>query len=151
MTQQTSEMVLTKTVTVALPVEQAFQLYTEGIADWWPYATHSVEKESVETVVLEPSEGGRVYERAKGGVEHLWGTVVTWDPPSRIVHTWYPGRGEQTAQEVEVRFEPVDGGARVELVHTGWETLGDRVMEVFANYDTGWDYVLGKYVERANA
>jgi uncharacterized protein YndB with AHSA1/START domain len=150
MSQQTSEMVLRKTVTVALPVEGAFRLYTDGIASWWPYATHSVERQNVETVVFEAREGGRIFERAKSGEEHVWGTVLTWEPPSRIVHTWYPGRGEQTAQEVEIRFEPVEAGTRVELVHTGWESLGEQAAEVFGNYDTGWDFVLGEYLGRAN-
>jgi uncharacterized protein YndB with AHSA1/START domain len=151
MSQQTSEMVLTKVVAVPLPVEEAFRLYTEGIATWWPYSTHSVEEENVETVVFEAEDGGRIYERARGGEEHVWGTVLTWDPPSRIVHSWHPGRGEDSGQKVEITFEPADPGTRVELVHTGWEKLGDRAGEMFSNYDTGWDYVLGKFAERADA
>ena len=147
--QQTSEMVLTKTITVPLSVEDAFRLYTEEIATWWPVSTHSVEKEDAETVVFEPGEGGRIYERTKSGDEHVWGIVLTWDPPNRIVQSWYPSRGEDTAQEVEIRFEPDGSGTRVELVHTGWETLGDRAAEVYRNYDTGWDYVLGKYGDAA--
>jgi uncharacterized protein YndB with AHSA1/START domain len=149
--QRMSEMVLTKTVTVPLAVEDAFRLYTEGIATWWPVSTHSVEKEEAETVTFEPGEGGRIYEQTKSGDEHLWGTVLTWDPPSRIVHSWYPSRGEDTAQEVEITFERAGSGTRLELVHTGWETLGDQAVEVYGNYETGWDYVLGRYVERAHA
>ena len=151
MSQQTSEMVLTKAVTVDLPVEEAFRLYTEGVATWWPYSTHSVEGENVETVVFEAGDGGRIYERAKSGEEHVWGTVLAWDPPSRIVHSWHPGRAADSAQEVEITFEPVDSGTRVELVHTGWEKIGGRAAQTFSNYDTGWDFVLGKYVERTNA
>jgi uncharacterized protein YndB with AHSA1/START domain len=151
MSQKTSEMVLTKAVTVDLPVEEAFRLYTEGVATWWPYSTHSVEGKNVETVAFETGDGGRIYERAKSGDEHVWGTVLAWDPPNRIVHSWHPGRGEDSAQEVEITFEPVDSGTRVELVHTGWEKIGDRAGRMFSNYDTGWDLVLGKYVERANA
>jgi uncharacterized protein YndB with AHSA1/START domain len=151
MSQQTSEMILTKAVTVALPVEEAFRLYTEGIATWWPYATHSVEEENVVTVVFEAKDGGRIYERAKSGAKHVWGTVLAWDPPRRVVHSWHPGRGEDSAQEVEITFEPVDSGTRVELVHTGWEKIGDHAAEMFSNYASGWDFVLGKYVEEASA
>jgi uncharacterized protein YndB with AHSA1/START domain len=151
MSQQTSDMTLTKRVTVALTVEEAFSFYTEGIAAWWPYATHSVEEENVETVVFEGQNGGRIYERAKGGEEHIWGTVLAWDPPNRIIHSWHPGRGEDSAQEVQVTFVAVDSGTRVELVHSGWERIGDRATEMFSNYDSGWDFVLGKYVERADA
>jgi uncharacterized protein YndB with AHSA1/START domain len=151
MSQQTSEMIMSKTLTVALTVDEAFRLYTEGIAAWWPYASHSVEKENVETVVLESGEDGRIFERAKSGEEHVWGTVLAWDPPRRIVHSWHPGRGEDSAQEVQVTFEPIDTGTRVALVHTGWEKVGDAATEMFTNYDSGWDFVLGKYVERADA
>jgi uncharacterized protein YndB with AHSA1/START domain len=30
-----------KTVLVPLPVEKAFQLFTDGIDSWWPFETHS--------------------------------------------------------------------------------------------------------------
>jgi Activator of Hsp90 ATPase homolog 1-like protein len=151
MSQQTNEMVLTKTVTVGITVEEAFRLYTEGIAGWWPFETHSDGEENVETVVFEGHEGGRIYERTKSGDEHLWGTVLVWDPPLRVVHSWHPGRGDENAQEVEIVFAVGDAGTRVDLTHTGWEKMGERASEMFANYDTGWDYVLGKYEVRANA
>jgi uncharacterized protein YndB with AHSA1/START domain len=151
MNQQTSETAIRKVVMVRRPVEEAFRVFTEELAEWWPYVTHSVEKESVETVVFECSSGGRFYERAKDGTVHMWGTVLTWDPPSRIVYSWHPGRGEETAQEVAITFTPVGEGTQVELVHTGWEVLGDRMADVVASYETGWDGVLARYVEAANA
>jgi uncharacterized protein YndB with AHSA1/START domain len=144
-------MVLTKTITVDLPVEDAFRLYTEGIAAWWPFDTHSLGEHEVETVVLEPREGGRLYERTKAGEERDWGSVVVWEPPHTLVHTWHLSRPEESAQRVEVRFRPDGSRTQVELVHTGWEKLGDAAAESFGTYDTGWDYVLGKYVERARA
>jgi uncharacterized protein YndB with AHSA1/START domain len=152
MSQETSETAVRKSVVVSRPVEEAFRVYTEELGRWWPFArTHSVGKEDVETVILEGREGGRFYERTKSGDEHVWGTVVVWDPPNRILHTWHPGRGEETSQMVEMTFTPVADGTRVELVHTGWERLGDRMREAVASYDTGWDKVLGEYVEAANA
>jgi uncharacterized protein YndB with AHSA1/START domain len=152
MNQQTSETAISKSVVVNRPVEDAFRVFTEQIGSWWPFAkTHSITEEDVETVILEGREGGRFYERTKSGEEHLWGTVLVWEPPRRIVYSWHPGRGEDTAQEVEVTFTPTGNGARLELVHTGWEKLGDRMQSVVAEYNTGWDKVLGRYVEAANA
>jgi uncharacterized protein YndB with AHSA1/START domain len=144
MAQRTEIAPLTKTVTVGRPPEEAFRLYTEGIAGWWPLKTHSVTEERAETAVLEGREGGRIFERSVDGEEHAWGMVLVWDPPHRIVHTWHPGRADDTGQEVELRFEPVADGTRVELVHRGWENLGDRAAEVRSSYDGGWDYVLGE-------
>jgi uncharacterized protein YndB with AHSA1/START domain len=152
MSQQTSEKVIRKSVVVDRPVVDAFRVYTEQVADWWPFAkTHSVAKEDVETVILEGREGGRFYERSKSGDEHLWGTILVWDPPHRILHDWHPGREPETSQQVEVTFTEAGDGTRVELVHTGWEVLGDRMEEVIASYTSGWDTVLGRYVEAANA
>jgi uncharacterized protein YndB with AHSA1/START domain len=151
MSQQTSETAIRKTVTVSRPVEEAFRIFTEDLAEWWPYVTHSVEQENVDTVIFECRPGGRFYERAKDGTEHTWGTVLKWDPPRRVVYSWHPGRGEETAQEVEITFAGVADGTRVELVHTGWEVLGDRMAEVVASYDTGWDTVLGHFAKAASA
>ena len=152
MSQQTSETAIKKSVVVNRPVEDAFRVYTEQVGSWWPFAkTHSVAKEDVETVILEGREGGRFYERTKSGEEHLWGTMLVWEPPQRIVYSWHPGRGEGTAQEVEVTFTPSGNGTRVELVHTGWEKLGERMEAAVAEYTMGWDKVLGCYVEAANA
>jgi uncharacterized protein YndB with AHSA1/START domain len=145
MSDQTMQaMVLRKAITVDAPVEQAFRVYTEGIATWWPLKTHSVAEGRVETAVFEGHAGGRIFEREVDGTEHLWGTVLEWDPPHRFVHTWHPGRGEETAQRVELRFASEGEGTRIELEHRGWENLGADAAKIYENYDGGWDYVFGE-------
>jgi uncharacterized protein YndB with AHSA1/START domain len=151
MSQRMSETAVRKVVTVNCSVENAFRVFTEELAEWWPHKSHSVEEENVETVIFECRLGGRFYERAVNGTEHTWGTIRVWDPPNRVVYSWHPGRGEETAQEVELPFPPDGEATRVALVHTGWEVLGDGMAEVVASYETGWDTVLGCYVEAANA
>jgi uncharacterized protein YndB with AHSA1/START domain len=151
MSQQTSEVVITKSVHVKAPAERAFRVFTEEIHTWWPIHTHAVEPKESETVVLEGREGGRLFERSTNGDERVWGTVVIWEPPTRLGYTWHPGREEETAQEVEVTFTSDGDGTRVDLRHWGWEKLGDRTEEVVADYTTGWNMVIGKYVEAANA
>ena len=145
MEQTVRELALRKTIEVGAPPERAFRLFTDGMAQWWPLATHSVGEERAETVVFEPGEGGRILERTLDGEEHLWGTVTAWEPPGRVVFTWHPGRTADTGQEVEVTFEPTERGTRVELVHTGWEHLGDRAAATYANYDRGWDPVFERF------
>jgi uncharacterized protein YndB with AHSA1/START domain len=149
MNQQTSEIVIEKSVTVAVALEDAYRVFTEEIHTWWPLRTHAVDTEKANTVVLEGREGGRLYERTSGGEEHIWGTVVVWNPPHRVGYSWHPGRGAETAQEVEVTFTPAGDGTRVHVRHWGWEKLGDRLDETVANYNEGWDVVLGRYVEAA--
>jgi uncharacterized protein YndB with AHSA1/START domain len=151
MSQQTTETVITKTVTVNAPVERAFRVFTEEIHSWWPLRTHAVDTENSDRVILEGHEGGRLFERTPAGEEHVWGVVGAWDPPHRVGYSWYPGRGAETAQEVEVTFSPVGESTRVDVRHWGWEKLGDRMEPIVAEYTTGWDKVLGRYVEAANA
>jgi uncharacterized protein YndB with AHSA1/START domain len=151
MSQQTSEVVITKSVTIAAPVEHAFRVFTEEIHTWWPLRTHAVDTENSDTVVLEGRQGGRLFERTPDGDEHLWGIVVAWDPPNRVGYTWHPGRDADTAQEVELTFTPDGDGTRVDFRHWGWEKLGDRMEEAVADYDVGWEMIIGRYSEAANA
>jgi len=152
MEQTVSDLTLRKTIEVAAAPDRAFRLFTEGMAGWWPVRTHSVGEDRAETVVFEPGLGGRIYERTLDGDEHVWGTVTAWEPPGRVVFTWHPGRGPDTEQDVEVRFERAGTGTRVELVHTGWERLGDRAAAVHEHYDGGWDLVVGeRFAAAANA
>ena len=149
MTQETSERVVEKSVTVSVPVERAFEVFTAEIGTWWPLRTHAVDTERSETVVMEDRVGGRLYERTPSGEEHVWGTLVAWEPPNRIVYSWHPGRGEETAQEVEITFSPEGEGTRVDIRHYGWEKLGDRLEETIASYNEGWDKVIALYAQAA--
>ena len=135
-----------KQIKVGLNQEAAFRLFTEGLNKWWPLATHSVGEEQAETCVFEGHEGGRIYETTKDESQAEWGKVLVWEPFGRVVFTWYPGRTPDTAQKVTVKFNEIPGGTQVELVHTGWETLGDKAQTGRRGYDFGWDFVLANYI-----
>jgi uncharacterized protein YndB with AHSA1/START domain len=138
-----------KQISVALQPEAAFKLFTEGLGTWWPLATHSVGHESAVDCVFEGKAGGRIYEIIDDGREAEWGKVLVWEPFDEVVFTWYPSRTEETAQEVRVQFSAAPGGTLVELVHTGWETLGERAQDSRVGYVIGWDYVLANYLVAA--
>ena len=142
--QATSELVLRKSITVKASPERAFEVFTAEMAGWWPMTTHSIGEENVEHVEIEPRVGGRFFERTKDGVEHLWGTVTAWEPPTPIAYTWHPGYSTDEQQDVEITFTPEGDGTRVDLVHTGWERRGAKAAKMYAGYDEGWDYVLGE-------
>src|SRR6202050_5329125 len=99
-----------KSVTVACTPEQAFRYFTADIHMWWPVSTQSVVayasdfKDMPVAVIFEPRVGGRIFERARSGEEHVWGTVLTWAPPSHVVFSFPPGRDAQEAQPVGSRF-----------------------------------------------
>lgn len=133
-----------KEARVPLEPAAAFSLFTERMSSWWPLSSKSVHGERAKRVVFERGEAGRIYEIAEDGSEADWGRVVTWDEPRRVVFTWHPGRSADTAGTVDVTFTPDGSGTRVELVHSGWEKLGDGAREMRAGYDTGWDDVFGR-------
>jgi uncharacterized protein YndB with AHSA1/START domain len=150
--QPAAETVIRRSVTVNAPVQRAFRVFTEELGSWWPFEGHSVSEGEAETAVFEGRVGGRLFERSRDGRELLWGTILAWEPPYRFVLTWHPGRGEDTAQELEVRFLGEDNRTRVELEHRGWEKLGDAMPKVVRSYEAGWDRVLGeRYAAAARA
>jgi uncharacterized protein YndB with AHSA1/START domain len=142
---------LVKTVGVPLAPAEAFDLFTNGLVRWWPLSTHSVTEAEAVDCVMEGRVGGRIFERAGDGSEHVWGTVEGWETPRRLAFTWHPGRPADSAQTIDVRFDAAaHGGTTVTLVHGGWDALGDRAATMRSSYDSGWDFVLGEYVETAS-
>jgi DNA-binding transcriptional ArsR family regulator len=123
------EIVVAKTERVSAPLAVAFQVFVGQ--EWWPVSTHHLAHPAGREVVLEPFAGGRWYERAAGGTETDWGTVLAWQPPYRLLLTWQvsadwtyepdPARGSQ----IEVTFTPEGPHVtRVDLVHRHLERYG---------------------------
>ncbi len=144
------QLTIRKSVVVPLDVEQAFELFTHRTAEWWPLATHSLAGEEAEAAFFEGRVGGRVYERSRTGDEALWATIVAWEPPHRFALEWKVNPAKPST-ELEVRFTAEGDGTRVDLEHRGWEQYGDDAEQQTSNYDGGWDFVLGKYVESVRA
>ena len=140
------------TVEVRRGIEDAFRVFTAGIATWWPVAGHSVEPDKVAAVVLEDRVGGRLYERWHDGGEADWGQVLAWEPPTRLLLAWKPNPERPAPTEVEVRFLAVEAGrTRVELEHRGWERLGELAAQARDSYRDGWPTVLDAYAATATA
>ena len=155
MSTQATDLTIRRSVRVSRPVDEAFALFTDGIATWWPLGTHSIgsgrDGVSAETAVLEGREGGRLYERMSDGAEASWGTILAWEPPHRVVISWHVNPARVAPTEVEVRFVPDGDGTRVELEHRGWERLGAEADEARSGYasDSGWDAVLAEFASAA--
>jgi uncharacterized protein YndB with AHSA1/START domain len=133
-------------------IEEAFRVFTAEIGAWWPVAAHSVEPDKVETVVLEPRAGGRLYERWHDGGQADWGRVLAWEPPARLLLAWSPNPDRPAPTEVEVRFVAVEPDhTRVELEHRGWERLGALAAQARSSYEGGWPGVLDAFAGAAMA
>ncbi|MGB2874494.1 MAG: SRPBCC family protein [Gaiellaceae bacterium] len=149
MSTQAEDLTVRKSVVVDCSPEHAFETFTARISTWWPYETHSPTGERPEAGVFEPRVGGRVYDRAANGEEHEWASVLVWEPPSRFVLDWHVTPGNPSTQ-LEVRFLAEGDRTRVELEHRGWESYGEDARDTFASYSSGWDTVLGRFVEGAS-
>jgi uncharacterized protein YndB with AHSA1/START domain len=142
------------TITLGVPAERAFAVFTGSFGTWWPREYHIGQAEMADAV-LEPREGGRWYERGVDGSESDWGRVLAWEPPHRLVVTWQingqwqydPDPGH--ASEIEVRFTPDGPGQTiVELEHR----LLDRLAGGQAIHDTilsggGWTAILERFAK----
>jgi hypothetical protein len=127
---------------VACPIEHAFDMWTSRISTWWP-PDHTVSGDPDLVVVLEGAVGGRIYERTTAGVEHDWGVVTVWDPPSRLCYLWHLGRTEAEGTDVEVTFAPEGAIAtRIDIEHRGWERLGETAAVWRDRNRVGWETLL---------
>ncbi len=129
-------------------VEDAFDVFTRLIGAWWPLPTHGVFGDLSGGISF---EDGRLVERAVDGRVSVWGEVLAWEPPHRILFTWHPGRDEDDASEVEVRFARDGVGTRVELEHRGWEAFGESGMPRRRGYvgPGAWGHVLDHFADGA--
>jgi uncharacterized protein YndB with AHSA1/START domain len=134
---------IVKTIEIAAPRAVVFDIFTTRLADWWPLARFSrVRGAAPLTAVLEPRVDGDIYEVSATGDRLSWGTVVAYEPPTRLVMHWHLGRPVSTT--VEVEFESIGAQrTRVRLVHGGWELLEALGATVERQaYEQGWGLIL---------
>jgi uncharacterized protein YndB with AHSA1/START domain len=157
MTEQVTANVVRQSVSVPIPPERAFRLFTEEIGTWWPQDSHKLSDGPI-TEVFETREGGRWYELAEDGGECTVGTLLVWEPPARFVMAWqltpaweYEPDTDRATQ-VEVTFEAqAEGGTRVTLEHRGFESYGEPGGEMrdAVGGKEGWPVLMERYAEVA--
>jgi uncharacterized protein YndB with AHSA1/START domain len=139
-----------KAVSVQAAQEIAWRVFTGKMGTWWPLSYYKIGKANAVDAVIEPHVGGRWYERGDDGSICQWGSVLTWEPPSRLVLTWDIGADWQydpnLKTELEVRFI-ADGAShtRVELEHRCLDRFGARRDEMRRIFDTEGDW--GKFLD----
>lgn len=136
---------------LAIGPEAAFELFTHGMATWWPLESHSIAGHEAVGIRFEGHVGGRVMEITADGTEHGWADVLAWDPPERVVLAWHPTVDPVAASVLDARFRPAGGGGcSLQLEHREWEEFGDEAgWELRERYQPGWDVVLAPYEARA--
>lgn len=130
-----------KSIEVSCDPATAFEIFTKRIAKWWPLDGHSVSAMSGHTaklLTLEPRNGGLLYETSADGKREDWGSVQIWEPGRRLMLKWHVMGPASQATQVDIQFTRTPDGTRVDLVHSGWEILGENAQERRDSYSKGW-------------
>lgn len=156
MTTTTPEVV--RTVTVPLPVDQAFRMFTEQF-DLIKPREHNLMDVPIARTVMDVRPGGEIRDEAQDGTQCVWGEVLAVEPPALLRFSWLIGptwevQPRENASEVEVRFTAEgEGSTRVALRHfkldrhgPGWESL-----PVSLGGEGGWPLYLQRFVDLARA
>jgi uncharacterized protein YndB with AHSA1/START domain len=147
-----------KVVSVRAPQTVAWRVFTEKMGTWWPLAHYKIGRSNAVDAVIEPRVGGRWYERGEDGATCQWGSVLAWEPSSRLVLSWDITADWQydpdLKTEIEVRFiVEGDDATRVELGHRRLDRYGARRDEMREVFDKGgdWGRILGMFADVAGA
>ena len=131
-------------IVVSLPPDEAFDLFTARIGEWWPVAGHSVFGAGASVAFAD----GTIVETFEGRGS-VWGSVTEWEPGTGLAFTWHPGREPESASSVTVSFTGcAPGETKVVLEHSGWEAYDDPAA-ARREYNQGWPTVLGSYRDSA--
>jgi DNA-binding transcriptional ArsR family regulator/uncharacterized protein YndB with AHSA1/START domain len=135
------ELKVTKSILVDVESARAFEFFLDQ-QRWWPLASHHMAESPAEAVVLEPFIGGRWYERAGDGSETEWGRVLAFEPPHRILLSWWMSADWRHApesdmvSEIEVTFlVESPNRTRVVFEHRHLERYGDDAQRMYAGLD----------------
>ncbi len=139
---------LVKRITVPVPPERAFTVFTADMSAWWPLAHFSIGGDDAHRVEFGTAIGEEITEYDGGGPIGVWGTIVRWEPPSVVEFTWHPGHEPSAATNVTVAFDAVAAGTEVTLTHTDWHRH-PQPADARASYDSGWNGVLAAYAAEA--
>jgi uncharacterized protein YndB with AHSA1/START domain len=147
---------LRKVAMVQAPPAVAWRVFTEQMGTWWPLAVYKIGKANAVDAVIEPRVGGRWYERGDDGSTCQWGSVLLWEPPTRLVLSWDINANWQydpdLKTEIEVRFiAEGESATRVELEHRKLDRYGARRDEMRRIFDTegDWGRLLAMFAARA--
>lgn len=134
-----------KIIRVNAPQATAWQVFTEQMGTWWPLAVYKIGQATAVDAIIEPRVGGRWYERGEDGSTCDWGSVLAWEPTTRLVLSWDIDANFQYAPKLKTEIEILfvaedDGSTRVELEHRRLDRFGDRRAEMRDIFDRSGDW-----------
>ncbi|HZF31573.1 MAG TPA: SRPBCC family protein [Gammaproteobacteria bacterium] len=143
-----------KSIRVRAPLALSFDVFTNGLARWWP-PDHGIAKKPVDKMVLETRLGGRWIEISQDGTRTPVATITRWEPPNRFTMIWQVSAqwlpDEAMRSEVDIRFT-ADGPDTtvVELLHHNFETMGPEAGTKMRDaVGRGWPGLMERFAREA--
>jgi len=128
-----AEGLILASVEIAAPPERVFRaLASKEIVDWWARPGVFDTREWTGDVRV----GGRwqASGMGRGQPYTLEGEFLEVDPPRKLVHTWRRAGSADAPTTVSYVLEPIDGGTRITLRHTGFVSR-----EATSGNSLGWE------------
>lgn len=124
---------LIKTVFLRAPREHVWRFLVEAdrLALWFHRGEQDV-RASGPWALVSNSMG-------QEGTRILWGEVLVYEPPSRLVHTLTVARFGGVETTCSWTLQSVDGGTLLTLTHEGLDQLGPLAPAAAGELDPGWD------------
>jgi uncharacterized protein YndB with AHSA1/START domain len=142
-----------RSITVDVPVDRAFEVFTASFGRWWPHA-NSIGSTPLKSAIIEPRTGGRWYEIGEDGSECNWGEVLVFEPPTRLLLAWRIGADwkfdHNLHTEVDITFTALsENRTQVDLEHRKLENLGEGLAAAKGAFesDGGWSGILSLYAK----
>ena len=134
----TSTSTLIKTIIFDAPPDLVWAFLTEKdkLGEWYHPAAAD----------LAAGQSYRLMGRSEDGTPkpQIWGEVLEWDPPRRLVTTFCIEPFGDRTTTVIWELTDVEGGTRLKLTHEGIaEAAGPAALPLLSALDVGWDAHLG--------
>ena len=143
----TEALAATARIRVGVSPRRAFEIFTGDIGSWWKRGTYYWnDPERGLRYEFEPRLGGRLLEVYTDGEPFEVGRITGWQPGELLEYTWRQADwSPDQFTTVAVRFTADGDGTRVDVRHTGWESLGQDADQGRNGYGQGWLELLGFY------
>lgn len=129
----------TSTTLVPVPADQAFEGFTDYIHLWWPLNIYSHFGPGSHVSFSQ----GQMLEEAEDGKQHLWGRILDFDMPTKIVIEFSLGMEGTAPTRLAFSFTESGTGSSVSLTHDGW-ARGSAGQAQYERYER-WDEVIEYY------
>jgi uncharacterized protein YndB with AHSA1/START domain len=131
--------------------EQVFAAFVHGVTTWWP-ASFTFALAELDTITLEPRQGGRWYETSTAGDDIDWGVVTACDPPQRLALTFQLSAtrtvvSREHASDVSFDFLEREHGCALQMTHSHLHRHGADAATIRTNMasEHGWPFILNGF------